>query len=112
MALAPLGCRSLFPMRFTSLIPVSAFAMIAAISLAQVPSANKANWKLADRYSAEALRPFTYSSTVTPGWINKSDTFWYSWRGQDGVHFWKVDCKAKKKGPLFDTALMASQLSV
>src|SRR5580704_8130237 len=67
----------------------------------------KANWDLANRFTAESLRPFVYSSTLTPGWINKTDVFWYTWRDSTGVKFWKVDCKAKKKTPLFDTARMA-----
>ena len=86
-------------------------AALAAISVAQVPAANKANWKLADRFSADSLRPFIYGTNLTPGWINKTDTFWYSWRAQDGVHFWKVDCKSKKREPLFETHHMAALLS-
>ena len=70
-----------------------------------------ANWPLANRFTAESLRPFVYSSTLTPGWINKTDVFWYMWRDSKGVRFWKVDCKAKKKTPLFDTARMAALLS-
>ncbi|HVT12066.1 MAG TPA: DPP IV N-terminal domain-containing protein [Fimbriimonadaceae bacterium] len=87
-------------------------AFLAAFgAFAQVPTANKANWKLADRFSTESLRPFVYGTNLTPGWINKTDTFWYSWRYQDGVKFWKVDCKAKKRTPLFDSAHMAALLS-
>ena len=70
-----------------------------------------ANWDLANRFTAESLRPFVYSSAITPGWINKTNVFWYTWRDSNGVHFWKVDCKAKKKTPLFDTARMAALLS-
>ena len=95
-----------------SVILFAAIGLCASLSSAQVPNANKANWKLADRYSADSLRPFSYSTTLTPGWINKSDTFWYTWRGQDGIHFWKMDCKADKKSPLFDTAHVAALLSV
>lgn len=90
----------------------AAFGLFAAIPFAQVATANRANWKLADRFSTESLRPFVYGTNLSPGWINKSDTFWYSWRAQDGVHFWKVDCKSKKRTPLFDSAHMASLLSV
>ncbi|HWA84003.1 MAG TPA: hypothetical protein VG820_11235, partial [Fimbriimonadaceae bacterium] len=93
--------------------PISlSLALLATFGVfAQVPTANKANWKLADRFSTESLRPFVYGTNLTPGWINKTDTFWYSWRYQDGVKFWKVDCKAKKRSPLFDSAHMAALLS-
>src|SRR5262249_18765824 len=70
-----------------------------------------ANWKLADRFTPEALRPFIYSTSLTPGWINKTDSFWYSWKDGDGVKFWKVDCKNREKKPLFDSAHMAALLS-
>src|SRR5207253_5943440 len=95
---------------FRPVILIAALAM-AALSSAQVPSADKANWKLADRYSSDALRPFSYSTNLTPGWINKTGAFWYLWRGQDGVKFWRVDCKGKAKEPLFDTPHMAALLS-
>ncbi len=70
-----------------------------------------ANWKLADRFTPDTLRPFIYSMSMTPGWINKTDGFWYSWKDADGVKFWRVDPKARKKAPLFDSAHMAALLS-
>lgn len=90
-----------------------ALIVLAAVSLAQGPLVknNRANWKLADRFTTESLRPFVYSSTLSPGWINRTDTFWYSWRDDKGVKFWKVDSKARKKTLLFDSAKMAALLS-
>lgn len=73
--------------------------------------ANKANWELANRFTAESLRPFVYSTSLTPNWINKTDVFWYDWRDSSGIHFYRVDAKAKKKSALFDTAHMAALLS-
>lgn len=87
------------------------FAGFAPAALAQQAQSNKANWKLADRYTSEALRPYVYSSQVTPGWINQSETFWYSWRDRDGVRYWLVDAKARSKKPLFDHDKMATLLS-
>ena len=84
---------------------------LAAVSRAQQTPVNRANWKLEERYSAEALRPYIYSLTVAPTWINKGDSFWYSWRDTDGVHFWIVDAKAKRREPLFETDKMAALLS-
>lgn len=91
-----------------------AAALLAIGAGAQGPSAsrpNQANWPLANRFTAESLRPFVYSSSLTPGWINRTDTFWYSWRDDKGIKFWKVDPKAKKKAPLFDEVKMAALLS-
>lgn len=73
--------------------------------------APKANWKLADRYSSPALAPYVYSTSVTPVWINKGPKFWYAWRTSEGIRFWLVDAKAKKKEPLFDPDRMAALLS-
>ncbi|HRJ97530.1 MAG TPA: hypothetical protein PLL78_12665, partial [Fimbriimonadaceae bacterium] len=90
-----------------------ALVSLAVVVHAQGPLAknNRANWKLADRFTTESLRPFVYSSSLTPGWINRTDTFWYSWRDDKGVKFWKVDSKARKKTMLFDSAKMAALLS-
>ncbi|HJP83174.1 MAG TPA: DPP IV N-terminal domain-containing protein [Fimbriimonadaceae bacterium] len=78
---------------------------------AQAQTVNRANWKLANRYTPEFLRQYVYSLSLTPGFINKSDNFWYSWRDSDGIKFWRVDPRAKKKAPLFDSAKMAAFLS-
>lgn len=88
-------------------LPLLALAFVGG----QAPVQNKANWRLAERYTAQSLAPYFYSTNLAPGWINKGDTFWYSWRASDGVHFWRVDAKAKKKEPLFDSARMAALLS-
>ena len=72
---------------------------------------NKANWKLANQYTRQALTPYLYSGSVNPRWINDSDRFWYEWRGQDGYLYWLVDPAARKKEPLFDTAKMAALIT-
>jgi dipeptidyl-peptidase 4 len=71
----------------------------------------KANWKLAQRFDPTYLSQYIYSSNVTPRWIGKTDRFWYSWKDSDGLKFYLVDAKAKKKSPLFDSADMAAKLS-
>lgn len=89
----------------------SLLSLGATLASAQERPANRANWKLANRFTPESLRPFLYSSSLTPGWINKKDKFWYSWRDSSGTKYWLVDCKAKKKEPLFDSDKMAALLS-
>lgn len=71
----------------------------------------QANWPLAERFSNESLRPFVYSMSISPGWIGKTDQFWYTWRDSNGVKFYRVDPAKKKKWPLFDSAKMAAFLS-
>jgi dipeptidyl-peptidase-4 len=100
----------MLPIRIYPLVILAA-GMALAASPATAQSTPKANWKLANRFTPESLRQYVYSSSVTPGFIGKTDQFWYLWRDSDGVKFWRVDPKAKKKTPLFDSAKMAAQLS-
>lgn len=83
----------------------AALGVMAALSVAQ------ANWKAVQRFNNSYLGQHIYSTSLTPGWINKTDNFWYSWRDASGVKFWRVDPKAKKKVPLFDSVRMAALLS-
>ena len=88
-----------------------ALAALAVAAHAQTAPVNKANWKLAARYTTEAISPYAYSLGLTPNWIHKGDRFWYSWKDGMGIHFWLVDAKARKKEPLFDSDRMAALLS-
>lgn len=100
----------MLPIRiYSPLMLVAAMALVATPATSQ--TTNKANWKLANRYTAESLRPFVYSTSLNPGFIGKTDSFWYLWRSADGVSFWRVDPKKKSKTPLFNTNKMAAQLS-
>ncbi|RYG26954.1 S9 family peptidase [bacterium] len=96
--------------RRTVAVAALSFVSIALLQAQNAP-VNKANWKQAERYTSQALAPYFYSTGLTPNWINKGDSFWYSWRASDGVHFWRVNAKSQKKEPLFDTAKMAALLS-
>jgi dipeptidyl-peptidase 4 len=82
---------------------------LAVSGAAQRP--NQANWPLADRFSNDYMRLYVYSTSVTPGWINNTDNFWYAWRSAQGITFYHVDPKAKSKKPLFDHVKLAGQLS-
>ncbi|HVL37902.1 MAG TPA: hypothetical protein VM328_00800, partial [Fimbriimonadaceae bacterium] len=92
------------------IVPVLALLAPAGEALAQNRAPN-ANWKLANRYSNDFLRQFVFSSSLTPNWINKTDTFWYSWRDSNGIRFMIVDPKKRTKKQLFDSAEMAAKLS-
>ena len=47
----------------------------------------KANWALANRFSAAALRPITYTAGVQPRFLGQSDSMWYNWRDRNGSRF-------------------------
>jgi dipeptidyl aminopeptidase/acylaminoacyl peptidase len=71
----------------------------------------QANWRLASQFSTSYIRQYLYSTSLTPGFINETDQFWYQWRDSKGVRFWRVNPRSKKREPLFDSAHMATLLS-
>ena len=90
------------------------FAIILVLGVSGAISAQdqpQANWKLMNQFGGNYLRQYVYSTSLTPNFINKTDEFWYSWKDSKGVKFWRVNPKAKKKEPLFDSAKMAAYLS-
>jgi dipeptidyl aminopeptidase/acylaminoacyl peptidase len=87
--------------------------MLAGAVAAQMPSGheNKGNWRLANQFTTEFLSQYTYSTSVQPRFIGKTDEFWYFWRDHDGGRFWRVDPVRRDKKPLFDHVNLAAQLS-
>jgi dipeptidyl-peptidase-4 len=73
--------------------------------------ANKANWELADKFSAANLRSRLYSNSVNPNWLGQSDSLCYNWKDHGGSTFFIVNPTLKAKRPLFDQVKMAAQLS-
>ncbi len=104
---------SSFALRRTVLPLVIVFAAAgSALALDNIPKPiNHANWKLANRFTAEYIQQYVYTTSIVPHWINDSETFWYSWKDSNGVRFCRVDPRAKSKRPLFDVAKMAAKLS-
>lgn len=92
-------------------IGLAVAALTVTPSLVAAQSAPAANWKLTSQFSNSYIRQYIYSTSLTPNFINKTDEFWYSWRDSNGIKFWHVDPKARKKQPLFDSAQMAAWLS-
>ena len=98
---------------------ISAFSGAGTLAGAQVQNgggaaratAPRANWELANKFGTEALRPVTYSATLQPRWIGKTDSMWYNWRDKNGSRFMLVVPATKVKRPLFDHAKLAAQLT-
>lgn len=88
-------------------------ALLASAVSAQMPPAheNHANWKLANQFTPEFLSQYSYSTSVQPRFIAKTDQFWYFWRDHDGGRFWRVDPGKRDKVPLFDHVKLAAALS-
>src|SRR5262245_44427440 len=73
--------------------------------------ATRANYKLANQYSKAYVRQFVYDTAVTPHWIGKTDSFWYSFRTSQGTNYYRVNPKLKTKEPLFDRTKLGTLLS-
>ena len=80
-------------------------------AFAQAPAPQRANFKQAHKYTGDFLKQFTYSLTVDPHWIGKSDIFWYEYRTSTGKHFVRVNPQQGTRTPLFDRVKLATQLS-
>jgi dipeptidyl aminopeptidase/acylaminoacyl peptidase len=100
--------------RLTTFAASLAFASLAPALNAQVSSDNdrpQANWELANKFSTTALQRVTYSSTLQPRWIGKTDSMWYNWRNRQGATFYLVYPPAKVRRPLFDHVKLAAALA-
>jgi dipeptidyl aminopeptidase/acylaminoacyl peptidase len=72
---------------------------------------SRANYKLANQFSKGYVRQFVYDTAVTPHWIGKTDSFWYSFRTSQGTNYYRVNPKLKTKEPLFDRTKLGTLLS-
>src|SRR5581483_2131877 len=68
---------------------------------AEPERATQANYKQAFKYSSDYLRQFVYDYAVTPNWIGKTDSFWYSYRTSKGTNYYRVNPRHATKEPLF-----------
>src|SRR5262249_35758207 len=111
LAVPPRAClRAALPLLLALLLLPAAPRLRA--QQAQPPQrATGANFKQAYKYSAEALRPFVYSTAVVPNWIGKTDVFWYEYRTSKGKQFVRVNAPLASREPLFDHVNLATLLS-
>jgi dipeptidyl-peptidase 4 len=95
------------------LLAVALFMLLAAgrSALADSEPVHGANYPLAAKFSNTNLRQFVYDTSVTPNWIGKTDSFWYSFRTSAGVNYYRVNPKTNSREPLFDQAKLAALLS-
>jgi dipeptidyl-peptidase 4 len=70
-----------------------------------------ANWELANKFGTDALKRVTFSASITPRWIGKTDSLWYNWRDHTGSTFYLVYPPTKTKRPLFDHVKLAAALA-
>uniref|UniRef100_UPI004047D4DB DPP IV N-terminal domain-containing protein n=1 Tax=Algoriphagus sp. TaxID=1872435 RepID=UPI004047D4DB len=71
----------------------------------------KGNYELVARFSPEKVKKMIFSTSVDPHWMKKSARFWYSYETSQGKKWVLVDPVKRIKQPLFDTAILAAELT-
>ncbi len=71
----------------------------------------KANYHLAQHWTAAKVGKLVFDLSVTPHWLESGDRFWYSYETSSGRSFYLVDPVKKTKAPVFDNAKMAAMLT-
>ena len=70
----------------------------------------KANFKLAKKWSTDNLKKMVGDHAVRPQWLHESNKFWYSYKTTAGTYYYLVDPMSKKKSLLFDNDELAGKL--
>ena len=73
--------------------------------------AQKANYKLADRFVGSKMSSIVKYTKVVPNFLDESEKFWYNYGTGEGVRYYFVDPEAKVHRELFDREFMAGEIS-
>lgn len=71
----------------------------------------RANYKLAERFSPAKLKKMVFSTSVDPHWLKLNERFWYTYETPEGKTFYIVDPGKRAKKPIFDNVKMAAMLT-
>ena len=85
--------------------------VLGANLLAQNIPIDKANYKLADRFSPDRLEKMVFSTRIDPHWLKNSERFWHVFETSEGKTYWLVDPAKRTKKVLFDNVKMAADMS-
>ncbi|MBR5184290.1 MAG: DPP IV N-terminal domain-containing protein, partial [Bacteroidales bacterium] len=89
-----------------------AIALLAcSMAYAQQTPVTKANYDLAERFSAKKLNQMVFSTEVRPNWFKNSDKFWYTYKTTQGTEYYIVDPVAGTKKKIWDMGKLAAQIS-
>ncbi|HWQ20766.1 MAG TPA: DPP IV N-terminal domain-containing protein [Methanotrichaceae archaeon] len=70
------------------------------------------NYTQADQFLAASVVPMLYNMSVTPNWIDGTDSFWYLNTGREGKEFVVVDTAKATKRFVFDQERLAHALAL
>ena len=97
---------------------IGATLLLSLAALGQDPSTNsgsrkvtKANYALAERFSAKRVNSMVFSTRVNPRWFKEGDRFWYEWQSPKGTNYYIVDPVKGTKTEVFDLERLAMELT-
>jgi dipeptidyl aminopeptidase/acylaminoacyl peptidase len=112
LLVVPAKSRRLVALRASAALVLVPLLMPAgAGAQARAQATPQANWDLANKFSTQALQRVSYSTTLQPRWIGKTDSMWYNWKNREGSSFYLVYPPAKTRRPLFDHVKLAAALA-
>ena len=89
-----------------------AIALIAcSVGYAQQTPVTKANYELAERFSAKKVGQMVFSTDLRPNWFKNSDKFWYTYKTTNGTEYYIVDPAAGTKRKIWDMGKLAAEIS-
>jgi dipeptidyl aminopeptidase/acylaminoacyl peptidase len=80
------------------------------LSFSFIISAQKADFKAAEKFRSDNLTPKYGDLAVSPTWIEESDIFWYSFKTSAGKNYYYVNAATKTKQSMFESRYMAAEL--
>ena len=95
-------------MKRTILIAAATLMCIAAAGQERI---TKANYGLAERFSAKRVNQMVFSTRVQPRWFKDGDRFWYEWQSPKGTAYYIVDPVKGTKTEVFDLERLAMELT-
>jgi dipeptidyl aminopeptidase/acylaminoacyl peptidase len=91
---------------------IAFIVLLLNIQLFAQENTEKANYRLAERFSSEKIKRMVFSTSVHPNWLETGDKFWYIYKTTEGKFYYIVDLDKKTKKYLFDNHEMARMLTL
>jgi dipeptidyl-peptidase 4 len=88
----------------------SLWFLLILLTFSILSTAQKADFKAAEKFREDNLTTKYGDLEVEPNWIEESDIFWYTYKTSDGRNFYYVNAATKSKQLMFDRRYMAAEL--
>ena len=86
-------------------------AAICCLGVSGQEKVTKANYALAERFSAKKVNQMVFSTRVMPNWFRDGDRFWYEWKTPQGTSYYLVDPAKGTRNEIFDMEKLAMQVT-